>query len=568
MRNLIVLLILVFGSEFALAKTVLNFDNERATKFVKILKEGQSEILNFDSPVSLADYSSFAKFRDYIELEKLQPNPNGYRKFLLRAKKAGSAELNFITGSDLIKLEIIVEPNYDFLEKELNRLFGIENASEEEKIKVIVANQIENIQENPQTHVYLKGTVLDAKNALLAVAFAANVLGDQGVKIFSNPGGQLRQKNLDSPENSEQTHPKESFAEFYENTNKLIDTNNLYRDLILSSENEKVISFIKIKEPKRFAVKVRFLEMDLKQAQDFSSSLAASSKANDATGVLGSPSLGASGIDSIGGLISSITKQNFDSKGFIDLQSQVSAGNFLGATIKLFDKTFLNVNINDLLREGVLRIVNEFSLVTHSGEMVSLGKGLRFPIPKQNNGLGNTAITVEYIPIGFKGELKVIALENNLIDVQLASRLSSAKTTATTLNGIGIPIFSEEYVNSGALLQSGQEVILNAFMTETETIAKTQSPLGRILPIFGASRNKQKNKNVLFIALEVEQLHDNIGQNKFNLPHLDLANSKNLYAKTSADLRASNITESIDLSKLNQPKIEIETDPLKMEVDF
>ena len=58
-------------------------------------------------------------------------------------------------------------------------------------------------------------------------------------------------------------------------------------------------------------------------------------------------------------------------------------------------------------------------MITHSGETVSLGKGTRFPVPQINNSVGNSSVSVEYIPIGFKGELKVTGLESNLIDVQL-----------------------------------------------------------------------------------------------------------------------------------------------------
>jgi hypothetical protein len=232
------------------------------------------------------------------------------------------------------------------------------------------------------------------------------------------------------------------------------------------------------------------------------------------------------------------------------------------------DNSFLNLNLNNLLQEGVLRVVNEFSLITHSGETVSLGKGTRFPIPRFNNGVGNSSVTVEYIPIGFKGELKVTGLENQLIDVQLASRLSSAESSATTVQGMSIPIFNEEYVNSGALLKDKQEVILNAFMTETETIAKSNSLLGRLIPFLGSARTKQKSKNLLFISLQAEEILsstvEQANSDGFNIPHLDFSDNKNFLSDYATKLEKSHIHSSPDLAQLNNsqkaPKPSMEKD--------
>ena len=153
------------------------------------------------------------------------------------------------------------------------------------KSKVISANLVSDMDVENGPKVFLKGKVADSKSAMLAVAFAANALGDHGVKIFSNPGGQLRMKDLDtvlaskpkSNNNQSGSNNNQSFVESYESANKLIDTNNIYRDLILASENERVISFLEVAEPKRFAVKVRFLEMDTRMIDSFMSSISATS---------------------------------------------------------------------------------------------------------------------------------------------------------------------------------------------------------------------------------------------------------------------------------------------------
>ena len=545
------------------AEPVLSFANREALKYEKVLKVGEVEIVEFVNPVSLAHYGTNETSLDYIELEKLEPEAKGYRKFMIKAKRAGSGELTFKSGEDFIKVKVIVEDDYLALENELNKLFGIANASSDDRIRVISANMVSSLPVTNETvpHVYLKGRVASAKQALLAVAFAANAVGDHGVKIFSNPGGQLRLKDLDSQALKSSAGSSKaddtSFVDSYESANKLIDTNNLYRDLILASEQERVISYLQVAEPKRFAVKVRFLEMDSKYVDEFVSSINTTISAGDIKGAFGSNGLVAPNITKIADLGGAVLTDSFSGAGIARLATQIVSGNLISGSTKILDNAFLNVNLNNLLQEGVLRVVNEFSLITHSGEMVSLGKGTRFPVPKQNNGVGNTAISFEYIPIGFKGELKVTGLENNLIDVQLASRLSAAEAAVATVQGISIPIFSEEYVNSGALLSDGQEVVLNAFMTESETMSKSSSPLGRIVPLLGRAKRKKRSKDLLFIALvaeEIEASSRQITTKELQLPHVDMSKSKNIYVDYNTKLREQGVTDTIDLSLLNSSK--------------
>jgi Flp pilus assembly secretin CpaC len=569
MTNILMLIVLALCFRPASAGLpVLNFQTNEAIVFHKTLHVGSVEFLEFDEPVSLAHYGVDNKSLNYLELEKLEPSQNGYKKFLLKAKSVGTGELNFKSGAHLIKVVVQVQEDFTNLESQLNRLFGAKNATPEDRIKVFSTNLVSN-PKSP-TCIYLTGKVDNAKNALLAVSFAGNALGDTGVKIFSNPGGQLRLKDLELSNNAPSTPiNNDSFTEFYESTNKLIDTNNIYRDLVLASSKEQVISFIQVKEPARYAIKVRFMEMDSNFVDDFLASVSASSSSRDIKGSVGSADMLKANISkSASSLGSSLVKDSI-SQGYINrLASSVSSGSILSGAIKLMDNSFLNLNLNNLLQEGVLRVVNEFSLITHSGETVSLGKGTRFPIPRFNNGVGNSSVTVEYIPIGFKGELKVTGLENQLIDVQLASRLSSAESSATTVQGMSIPIFNEEYVNSGALLKDKQEVILNAFMTETETIAKSNSLLGRLIPFLGSARTKQKSKNLLFISLQAEEILsstvEQANSDGFNIPHLDFSDNKNIFADYATKLEKSHIHSSPDLAQLNNsqkvPKPSLEKD--------
>ena len=573
------------GSYLPDDQPILSFSNKSAIKYKKVLKVGEVEIIEFAKAVSLAHYGASEASLNYLELDKLEPTNGGYRKFIIKAKKPGYGELTFRAGKDLIKLEVIVQNDYKALEEELNRLFGMKNGTEADKIKVTPASFIGDISSEGESdaYLYLSGKVESPKQAMLAVAFAANAVGDKGVKIYSNPGGQLRQKDLESESaqgnqqggqaGGNNSGTGASFAEFYESTNSLIDTNNLHRDVVLSSKDERVISFISIKEPDRFAVKVRFLEMDARYLDEFSSSINVTGRGSDITGALGSQELASPSITATGAINQSPGASLFSAKGIASIAgnlaaSQISSGNAISGSIKILDNARLNGNINDLLNEGVLKIVNEFSLVIHSGERVALGKGIRFPVPKSNNNQGGQQISVEYIPIGFKGELKITGLENGLIDAQLASRLSAADSGAAgQIQGLTIPIFREEYVNSGVLLKDSQEVILNTFLTETQTVARATSPLGRIIPFLGKSKRKNKAKNLLFITLqaqEVEQTSKQANRPEIDLPDVNLEAGKHIYRDYIKELRKRTRGDETDLKMLN----EITDDSVSLNPDF
>ncbi len=549
------------------AEPIINFAADQALKIRKVFTVGQVEILDFAKPVSLAHYGANEESLNYVELDKLEPEKDGYRKFIVKAKKPGYGEMTFRSGTDLIKIEIVVQNDYQLLESQLNELFGIHDANldPEDKIQVIPAAHIGNVSSEARVdaHIYLKGQVASPKDAMLAVAFAANAVGDTGVKIFSNPGGQLRAKDLDSEqaEKTQQAAPSSSnpatatFAEFYESTNKLIDTNNLHRDLVLASNNERVISFIHIKEPDRFSVRVRFLEVDARHLNEFSSSLFATNSGGDVQGAVGSDLLGVPDVSSApassASVLTNLLRTSL-SPAAITSPGLANAGNLVAGIFNVVDNLNVSASISDLLQEGVLRVVNEFSLITHSGERISLGKGTRFPLPQINNTLGGTQLSVQYIPIGFKGELKVTDLEDGMIDVQLASRLTAAESSNLTfIEGVAVPIFKEEFVNSGAMLRSGQEVVLNSFFTEFETIAKSSSPLGRILPLFGKSRKAEKKRSMLFVALKVEQISPNLNSPDFSLPHVDFSQKKNIYNNYLGDLKVNNKKEEAALDPLS-----------------
>lgn len=513
MKSIINTIFLIILATTILKTEAVIFLSEQHTRVIsKSMYLGEIDFIKFEDNVTLIHYLN--KENELIEISPLSHGENGFKEFSIKALNPGRVSVSFKSRGEIIKLEIEIKPNFSLLEEQLNELFGIKDASDSERIKVLSAVPLVSTDNNSLGHnIFLKGTVNSAKDALLALSYAAKAVNDEGIKIFSNPGGNFR--NLEEAKSPEQlnNNPNQSFISYYENFNSIKNTENIHRDLVLASKSEKVISFIKVKEASRFKVKVRFLEMDARYVDQFMNSLLVTSSGNDLRGVIGSPVLNSPALRSGSPFSTNSGSSSFDINGLVSLGSTVLGGNLASGALKLFDGTVLNLMINNLLEKGVLKLVNEFSLVTHSGEEVSLGKGSRFPIPRLNSNLGGNTLGVEYIPIGFQGELRVSELENDLIDVQLASRLTSAELTNNSLSGFSIPIFNEQFTNNGTVLKNGQEIIINSFLTESESYSKAKSPLARIIPLLGESRRKQNTKNVLFIALKAEREDFNLNNN-------------------------------------------------------
>ena len=503
LRYLLICSLLIFSNSFlgtyAYAKKQLELETIESKSINKTLYIGEIELLKFNNYISEIFYLE-GNSSNIINIEQQAADANGFKMFKIKALNIGSTVVNFSSKNQIISLNINVIPNYQVLEDELNKHFGIHEQEQQNSIKVIPRVETINSSEQQTNSIFLKGYVNNAKDAVLALSYASKALGDKGIKIYANPGGSLKEEQ--NHQQNFNNNQQESFISYYENSNHLSEIQSIYRDLILSSESEKVISFLKIKEAKRFKVQVRFLELSQRYLDQFLNSLILTTKSNDIKGGLGSPVLSPPNTSISSNFISNKKSSLFSTEGLVKLGLEVMGGNLASGSIRLIDDTVLNILINNLIENGVLNLKNEFTLTTHSGETVSLGKGTRFPIPKINSNVGGNTIGIEYIPIGFHGELKVSELKNNLIDVQLASRLTTAETSNSSIEGFQIPVINEQFTNNGAILNNNQEIILSSFLTESNEFTEAKSPLARIIPFLGKSHQKSKSKNILFISVK------------------------------------------------------------------
>ena len=231
----IICLIIVYislGLNSLTASPVSFLSEIKNTSLHKSMYLGDIDFIKFEQPVTLIHYLNKEKEAELIDISPLAASDNGYKEFMIKALNIGVSTVSFKCRNEIIKIEIKVNPNFEALELQLNELFGIPNSSPEERIKVSSSLPIQSFSINndqAKANIFLKGTVSNAKNALLALSYAAKAVNDDGIKIFSNPGGNFRntEDSSKSTTASNSDTSNQSFINYYENLNSLKNIENI-----------------------------------------------------------------------------------------------------------------------------------------------------------------------------------------------------------------------------------------------------------------------------------------------------------------------------------------------------
>ena len=129
--NYLILFIFILSITNCSAK--IAFKTQSVENLHKSMSKGEIEIIEFESPVSELHYID--SDQNIVKVEKSEAAKNGYHKFIIKALNEGSTIINFKIKNELVALNINVSPNYKILEEELNKHFGLEEASAEQKIQ-------------------------------------------------------------------------------------------------------------------------------------------------------------------------------------------------------------------------------------------------------------------------------------------------------------------------------------------------------------------------------------------------------------------------------------------------
>ncbi len=150
--------------------------------------------------------------------------------------------------------------------------------------------------------------------------------------------------------------------------------------------------------------------------------------------------------------------------------------------------TKINVFVNALRQNNLLRVLAEPNLVAISGQEASFLAGGSFPIPvTQGGGSGSTSVTVEFRDFGVKLMFVPVALGDGRIRLKVAPEVSDLDlTTAVHFNGFVIPGLTQRKVTTTVELAEGQTFAIAGLLNSNVSATKDVTPILGDMPVIGA----------------------------------------------------------------------------------
>ena len=243
------------------------------------------------------------------------------------------------------------------------------------------------------------------------------------------------------------------------------------------------VNLTQVRSPQQVMLKVRFLEVDRTADRELGARFEFGGRNTIATtGVFGtstpvSTTPGQSGLLSgvIGTAISAATT------GGVPFATVVQS--FTGSAGQL------DVFLNALETQGVLRSLAEPNLIALSGERAEFLAGGEIPIPIANQSLnGSPQITVSYKEFGVKLAFTPTVLRNNLIHLELEPEVSDIDPTLSVAvgGGISVPGLTTRRAKTSVELRNGQSFAIAGLLQTQSNRNIQQLPWLGSIPVLGA----------------------------------------------------------------------------------
>lgn len=174
-----------------------------------------------------------------------------------------------------------------------------------------------------------------------------------------------------------------------------------------------------------------------------------------------------------------------------------------------FPRVQMQVFIQAIRENGLLKVLAEPNLVTLSGRTASFLAGGEFPIPvPQTTGGGGNTITIEFREFGVRLSFTPIVLANQFIRLNVAPEVSELDfARGVSIGGFTVPGLNIRRTETTVEIGSGQSLVISGLLSENVRITSTRLPgLGR-LPILGAlfaSTEYRKNLTELVVLVTPE----------------------------------------------------------------
>jgi len=151
--------------------------------------------------------------------------------------------------------------------------------------------------------------------------------------------------------------------------------------------------------------------------------------------------------------------------------------------------TTIDVFINALRQNNLLRILAEPNLIAMSGQEANFLAGGEFPIPVTQSGDtgGGNAITIEYREFGVRLKMVPVVLGDGRIRLKVAPEVSDLDfTTAVRFGGFVVPGLTSRKLETTVELGDGQTFAIAGLLNNSITATKDVTPVLGDVPLLGA----------------------------------------------------------------------------------
>ncbi len=194
----------------------------------------------------------------------------------------------------------------------------------------------------------------------------------------------------------------------------------------------------------------------------------------------------------------------------IPFGTDASDGLPLGKTPTLsfgFPRMQMQVFIQALRENGLLKVLAEPNMVTISGEEANFLAGGELPIPVPQGGTSN-AITVQYREFGVRLKFTPTVLSSDVIRLRVTPEVSEPDfSNAVTISGFVVPGLTSRRVETVVELGPGQTFAIGGLLSEKSRAVSSRIPALGDIPVLGAlfsSVNYQSNESELVVLVTPE----------------------------------------------------------------
>ena len=462
--------------------------------------------------------------------------------------------------------------------------------------------------------IILKGDVENAEIIARALQVAGAYVGDQGIKIISQPGGQIvdglaGRYDIYSNSDSQGGQSSQGSATAFGARDPIRFTSNRYanlsRGVIATTQKGSVISFLTVKDSAQISVAIRFYEISRSAARNLGFNAIGGGSTLQAGSFVGGNGISQTigGISSIANLMDFMAGTGSTAPEFSLGHGSIAGGSFLaqaigqGVTGVIFNPdNGIGAIIQALQERGEIKTLAEPNLVIANGEPASFLAGGEVPIIRSVFTAGGASQDVTYEPFGIKFSILPTLTSKDKIFLQLLPEIRDIDTDLSNLvvppgsTSVRPPAFRTRRTQTQVELYSGQAFAISGLLREDNTRNLRKVPGVGDVPVLGGlfrSKSFRKGQTELLIVVspvivrptdpnKISQLtKPETPYNEFNQlpplkPHIDLMDEQGPDAKEPIDAgKYNNPTpgninnmssndmqkENINVGELNQKKI-------------